>query len=178
MSENIYLKCTKCASQKPETEFSNNKRMTHRRGRHSQCKACQHERHKAWYAANHIESAERLRNNTIRWQQSNPLAYLLSTAKYRSKKSGLEFNLTVQDLEPAPIKCPILGYDLEYLPIGKGRLHHSASLDRIDNTKGYVKGNVIIISDRANRLKKDATAEELKKLSDFYNGLTVQTQQL
>jgi hypothetical protein len=41
---------------------------------------------------------------------------------------------------------------------------NSPSLDRIDNTKGYVPGNVWVISWRANDLKRNATLEELKLL--------------
>jgi hypothetical protein len=44
-------------------------------------------------------------------------------------------------------------------------------LDRVDNTKGYVKGNVIVVSRRANVLKKDATLNELRQLADYYEHL-------
>jgi hypothetical protein len=43
-----------------------------------------------------------------------------------------------------------------------------ASLDRIDNTKGYVPGNVVVVSYRANRIKSDATAQELLRIARFY----------
>jgi hypothetical protein len=52
-----------------------------------------------------------------------------------------------------PDTCPLLGTPME-----------SPSLDRIDSTKGYVKGNVWVISNRANTLKNDATLTELKTL--------------
>lgn len=64
-----------------------------------------------------------------------------------------------------PIYCPVLGIKL--VPGGQIK-DHSPSLDRIDNTKGYVKGNVHVISDRANRLKSDGTPEELMKVALYF----------
>ncbi len=43
----------------------------------------------------------------------------------------------------------------------------SPSLDRLEPTRGYVKGNVAVISYRANRIKTDATAEELQRVLDW-----------
>jgi hypothetical protein len=43
--------------------------------------------------------------------------------------------------------------------------------DIIDNSQGYIPGNVILISRRANRLKGDATPDELQKLAKFYNSI-------
>ena len=43
--------------------------------------------------------------------------------------------------------------------------------DRIDPKKGYVKGNIIVVSMRANRIKTDATVDEIRKVADFYEKL-------
>jgi hypothetical protein len=75
-----------------------------------------------------------------------------SRAKYRAKQKGLEFNITKEDIV-IPDTCPLLGIPMQ-----------SASLDRIDPSKGYIKGNVWVISNRANTLKNDATLSELKTL--------------
>ena len=80
---------------------------------------------------------------------------------------GLEYNLTVEDLGELPTHCPVLGLELVYPGAGQGRLPESASLDRLDSSKGYVKGNVAIISWRANRLKSDATLAELQAIVRF-----------
>ena len=63
-----------------------------------------------------------------------------------------------------PESCPILG-----IPLFMGTRHNpnSPSLDRVDNTLGYVKGNVQVISYRANALKKDASIKELKGLANW-----------
>ncbi len=56
--------------------------------------------------------------------------------------------------------CPYLGISIE-VNQAQGRRDNSASVDRIDNSKGYVKGNIEIISDKANRMKNSASREEL-----------------
>ena len=48
---------------------------------------------------------------------------------------------------------------------------YAPSLDRIEPKKGYVRGNILIVCDIVNRLKSDATLEDLKKISDFFNNL-------
>jgi hypothetical protein len=59
--------------------------------------------------------------------------------------------------------CPLLGIELSYeLYKGKYVPNNYATLDKIDPRKGYVEGNVQILSYRANTLKNDATLEELK----------------
>ena len=42
------------------------------------------------------------------------------------------------------------------------------SLDKIIPSKGYTKGNIVVISDIVNRLKSDASLEDLKKIINFY----------
>jgi hypothetical protein len=61
----------------------------------------------------------------------------------------------------------VLGIRLDY-SMGGGKRPDSPSIDRIDNSKGYVKGNRVVISMRANRLKSDMTLCELRALADFY----------
>lgn len=82
-----------------------------------------------------------------RWQDKDQRRVLLNRSKYRAKKLSIEFNLTVEDII-IPKICPIL---LIPLVINKGQSQsNSISLDRIDNEKGYIKGNVAVISKRAN----------------------------
>lgn len=71
----------------------------------------------------------------------------------------MAFDITVADLE-IPTVCPVLGIPIT-IASGLGSKPGAPSLDRIDNTKGYIKGNVRVISSRANRLKADATLDEL-----------------
>lgn len=48
---------------------------------------------------------------------------------------------------------------------------NSPSIDRIDNSKGYIPTNIVVISNRANLLKKDATLDELVAIAEFYDHL-------
>ena len=81
---------------------------------------------------------------------------------------GIVSDLTLQDLK-LPKLCPILGVELKY----KGG-DSSPSVDRIVPHLGYVKGNVQIISMRANRIKNDATPDELRKVADYMQRITCQ----
>ena len=101
------------------------------------------------------------------YRATNPEKIIHQHAKERAKKKGLEFNIEEFDIN-IPIICPILGIPIYKIGSeGKpsGPCANSASLDRIDNTKGYVKGNVKIISHKANTMKHNATPEELIKFA-------------
>lgn len=91
---------------------------------------------------------------------------LLNGARKRAGLYNLDFDLTPEDII-IPEICPILGLKLG---IGKvGGSDNSPSLDRIDPTKGYVKGNVQVISKLANSMKNSADTETLKKFADYIN---------
>ncbi len=117
------------------------------------------------------EKREQKREAGRRWRNNNHEKMVLKAAIYRAKSKNLDFTIDLSDII-IPNLCPVLG-----IPVRKsstGRLDdNSPSLDRVDNTKGYIKGNVIVISNRANRLKGDATPEELYKIAKFYTNVTV-----
>lgn len=68
-------------------------------------------------------------------------------------------------------ECPIFHVPISYNHVGKGSVN-SAHLDRVIPSKGYVKGNVTWISGRANRIKYDATLEELKQIVEWMERVT------
>ena len=131
------------------------------------------------------ERLERRRQYTREWQKRNPekvlqrkrdwmknpinrIKHTLGQAKQRAKAKGFEFSITIDDLLPLPEYCPILDVKLNYMGTDEfGFVNDSPSIDRIDSTKGYIQGNVMIISWRANRIKADATLDELKKLVEY-----------
>lgn len=88
------------------------------------------------------------------WIDANLLSHLISTAKRRAAQKGLEFDLTTDDLE-IPEVCPYLK-----TAFVRGTMF-AASLDRIVPELGYVKGNVEVISRKANLMKNNATPAEL-----------------
>lgn len=103
----------------------------------------------------------RSRASALKWrlQRKTWEANIVRRARERAKAKGLPFNITQEDIV-IPATCPVLGISIEvnvdYLK------DTSPSLDRIKPELGYVKGNVRVISSRANRLKCDGTAAEMK----------------
>lgn len=88
----------------------------------------------------------------------NAQHYLWKRAKDRAEKQELAFNIKESDVI-IPEICPILEVPFEWGT--KGEYEYSPSLDKIDPTKGYVKGNVWVISKKANSMKNSASPQEL-----------------
>lgn len=102
---------------------------------------------------------------------SHTLEYRLwNAARKRARKKNLEFNLKFSEVD-IPDRCPILGIELHKTVKARKKSQtaedNSPSIDRIDSSKGYVAGNIEIISWRANNLKNDGTADEHEKIADF-----------
>lgn len=107
-------------------------------------------------------------------RREDPCWNLLVAAKARATKRGEPFTLTEADISevwPADNRCPVLGIPFQRQD-GK-RTGASPSLDRLNNAWGYQKGNIAVVSWRANNLKSDATASELEKIVNWMrlNGL-------
>ncbi len=98
-----------------------------------------------------------------------PERRILKNALYNAKARGIPFNIGIEDIF-IPSHCPVLGVPLiftEKNPNQKEKYDNCPSLDRLIPSKGYVKGNVVVLSMRANRIKSDATIEELELLVAF-----------
>ena len=94
-----------------------------------------------------------------KWASRDWRQYLWSHAKQNAKKGNKEFSITLEDIV-IPDVCPIMGTQITQIH-GQGRLKTNASVDRIDSSRGYIKGNVQVISRLANTMKSNATPEEL-----------------
>lgn len=96
-------------------------------------------------------------SNNYRKRNPNRSRFFLLRSSCKSR--GLPFDLEEQFFHDIPEVCPVLGIPLD----GRDR-DHQWSIDRIVPDKGYVQGNVKIISMRANRLKNDSTLTEIKSI--------------
>jgi hypothetical protein len=110
-------------------------------------------------------NCKRVKSKSTEWRMHN-------RAKQRALSTGMEFNIEVEDIV-IPAVCPILGIPMKINSHSYGRGYgpnnFSPSLDRIDNTKGYIKGNIQIISQLANKMKSDATIEQLQSFALWVN---------
>jgi len=101
------------------------------------------------------------RQTDFEWVKKSLINRIRSAAKERS----LEFDITVYDIE-WPEYCPVFGTKLIYMSTKINDIY-SASFDRTDSSKGYIKGNVRIISRRANTCKSNCTLEEIRLIYQY-----------
>lgn len=144
-------RCTLCGEHKSTTEFHKGNRKD---GLQPYCKPCNIARAK-------------------QWQMDNPTRDIFNNKRSRCKRDGKEFTLDYDSIQ-WPTHCPVLGIELEYTRRrGKSSSpeKNSPSFDRIDPTKGYVPGNVIIVSNLANTIKSNATVDQLERVASFYRQL-------
>jgi hypothetical protein len=120
-------------------------------------------RHGSWAKGHRAQiNAQNAKNKTTQ---------MLARLKHRATKAGIPFNIDKDDII-IPTHCPVLGIKLHWNQ-GKGYHPDSPSVDKINPNLGYVKGNVRVISARANLLKNDATIEELTKVLEDLRALNI-----
>ena len=89
----------------------------------------------------------------------NPYKTVFQNARARVLRGGGTWELDFDTFD-FPEYCPYLGYKLNY-SYGKGKIqHNSPSFDQINAGMGYIKGNVEIVSNRANSMKNDASVDD------------------
>ena len=117
-----------------------------------------------WY----LKNSSMVLGNSVTRIRKNPQHYLWRLAKCRAKEKGLPFSIEPSDLI-IPETCPVLEIPLRIL--GGGRwCANSASVDRVIPALGYVKGNVRVISWRANAVKSNSTLQELEAVIRYLKG--------
>lgn len=146
-------KCTHTICKKCEASRSKEYRKTHK----EQVSRTQ----KNWYTANKEQYLEGRWAYNKRQRKNNPEKWMWVTARDRAKRKEQQFDITPEDIR-IPLKCPYLGIKLAAAE--DKAAENSPSLDRIDNTKGYIATNIEVVSNRANNLKHNGTAEEHLKI--------------
>lgn len=143
--------CKTCNKDKPETAFSKHAECVSGYD-NSRCKACK----KSMWDWNAVPYERRMYNRT----------------RARAKRKGIEFTLELSDIV-FPELCPVFK-----MPFIYGDTDWTYSIDRRDNSKGYIKGNIVIMSNRANRIKNNATIGELEQVISYLRTCEVDFDQL
>jgi hypothetical protein len=156
--------CTSCLSTKELDQFKTDNRLTSKRG--SVCIECNKTKALRYYSERCLSSDFKRKhaNNEISRRNRNKAKALWSFAKRRAKLKGIEFSITPEDII-VPNLCPIFGIELNFGT--KIEWESSPSLDRINPNLGYIKDNIKVISWKANRLKTNASVEELEKIIKY-----------
>lgn len=111
-------------------------------------------------------AAYRLRNGdrkNIEKDKYTRLRAKFTRKKANAVKVGVPWTIQFGELE-WPEVCPVLGIPINYFNI-EGHREDSPSFDRFDCSKGYIPGNVCVMSWRANRIKNDSTVDEHEKIA-------------
>jgi hypothetical protein len=93
------------------------------------------------------------------WAAKSPQQRLYDAARSRAWARDIKFDLSIEDIQ-VPTECPVFK-----VPFGKGEL--APSLDRFYPELGYTKGNVFVVSKRANVLKNNAQSWELRAVAQW-----------
>jgi hypothetical protein len=138
-----------------------------------------HKQHNKKYREIHGERLNELskKRNKEAWHDMDDPYFFkrrLSALKGRAKVNKLDFDLDADYLRkilPKDKKCPALNVVMstgsrDNTPLSERDCW--LSLDRIDNKKGYIKGNVHWVSVKANRIMNNGTPEEVMKIALYY----------
>ena len=133
--------------------------------RSGHCVVCMREAWRNWANAHREADADAYRTKIRMYVAKDSVGQMLREVKSRAKVKNIEFSLTRDDIQ-IPEQCPCCSRKIERRTgeFKKGPQRSSPSLDRINNTLGYVKGNVEVLCWRCNMLKNNATAGELRTI--------------
>jgi hypothetical protein len=140
-----------------------------------------HNLHVANYAKSHPEIARKARHKYLE-KNKGTLGYvqrsMLVRARSRAKQQECAFTITLDDILrvwPEHNLCPVFGTELD---LSGNNIQQCASLDKIIPELGYIPNNIVVVSYRANSLKKDSTLAELTQLVEYYTRLINQKQEI
>ena len=159
------LRCHSCGEYKGEDEFTlRGGSDPLRNNRRTICKSCYTSRQKT---RNKQLPNDKKLNKCLRWRWLG--------ARDRSNRHGFDFSLSLEDLENLWIEqdgtCALSGIKMTY-ELQNGRTPTNVSIDRIDQSKGYVTGNVQLVCMACNQIKSDLSEDEMyqfcKKIVEHY----------
>ena len=106
-----------------------------------------------------------------RWREKDPkrawATYSTGTAKARAALKKLPFDITSEYIDSiTPDACPVFGTPFQFIGSKKMSVD-SATIDRLDPEKGYVKGNVVVISLKANTMKNAYNSTDLFTVAEW-----------
>lgn len=167
--------CANCEEELPTKFFSINKASSD--GLQRKCRACDRHyqaqrRAKEGYAQQQTKYYQQ-RHEELKDDLQYRLRKLLNASRARAKKKNLYHDLQfeeVLEIFPMDMICPVFGCEMEWGVGSNSPL--SPSIDRIDSSQGYTIDNVQIMCWRANRIKADASLNELKLLVDYLGGVS------
>lgn len=156
--------CKKCNQVKSLNDFYTD---THSKdGKTYTCKECiteyrnrNKEKNRLYQEIRRLENNQKvceIRRNS--WRNLDPRKKLYQQSKSRALRKNIEFSISINDII-IPDKCPLL--NVPFIIGTKNNYEYTHSLDRIDNSKGYIPGNIWVISKKANSMKNSANKEEL-----------------
>ncbi len=161
--DHVMKQCRKCGLEKSLANFWRDSSQPD--GHKKDCSDCSKAH---WKRSITREQRDRYIERQTRWESLHIKDYLLRQARRRAKEFGVECSIRVRDIPDPPTHCPITGLQLRK---NTGSWSHdSYSLDRRDPSKGYVPGNVAIISFKANNLKSNLTLEQVENLLKYMKG--------
>ena len=118
-----------------------------------------HARAKEW----RVKNSDKEKKSSSQYRILHQEHCMYVRTKSRAKRLGIDFDLTIDDIK-IPRFCPVLGIPL----ISNSKVsNNTPSIDKIIPELGYIKGNISIISLKANRIKSNATSEELRKIAQY-----------
>lgn len=147
----VVKECATCHQVKPLTEFNRNRR--NKDGLMYLCRVCARKRCKAW--------------------QQSPKGIYIKIRDDRAEKLKIGQQEFVEWYVAQPKRCVYCGIPQELLEVSKvcrlGNRGIRLSIERIDNNKDYVLGNLALACLRCNFIKSNTFSfEEMKKLALVY----------
>lgn len=117
------------------------------------------------------QKRKRLRRNNAAFKErkleGDGRAWLWHKTKKRAKRQGILFTLRLEDVPKIPRRCPVFGMVMTFEGSHQDK-ENTPTMDRIDNARGYVRGNITVVSWKANRIKSQLTVEEIIDLAAHY----------